>query len=124
LSLIIPNDKSKTLKLVLSGLIISRIHPNNRYRSGFHRTRTDSVVETKIASVAHSSHYQGPSALPENAAAHSLRVGATAITNKSKRPSKIELAATLRKIRLLLAEGYTNREIIEMLQIEERTFYR
>ncbi len=48
----------------------------------------------------------------------------TAVTNRSKRPSKIELAATLRKIRHLLAEGYTNREIIETLQLEERTFYR
>jgi IS30 family transposase len=48
----------------------------------------------------------------------------TTITNRSKRPSKIELPATLRKIRHLLAEGYTNREIIEMLQLEERTFYR
>jgi DNA-binding CsgD family transcriptional regulator len=49
---------------------------------------------------------------------------ATTITNRSKRPSKVELAATLRKIRHLLAEGYTNKEIIEMLQLEERTFYR
>jgi DNA-binding CsgD family transcriptional regulator len=49
---------------------------------------------------------------------------ATTVTNRSKRPSKIELAATLRKIRLLLAEGHTNKEIIEMLQLEERTFYR
>jgi DNA-binding CsgD family transcriptional regulator len=48
----------------------------------------------------------------------------TAVTNRSKRPSKIVLAATLRKIRHLLAEGYTNKEIIEMLQLEERTFYR
>jgi DNA-binding CsgD family transcriptional regulator len=44
--------------------------------------------------------------------------------NGSKRPSKLQLAATLRKIRHLLAEGYTNREIIEILQLEERTFYR
>jgi DNA-binding CsgD family transcriptional regulator len=85
---------------------------------------SSSSVATKLASVAHSSHYKGPSALPENAAAHSLHIGATAITNKSKRPSKIELAATLRKIRHLLAEGYTNKDIIEILQIEERTFYR
>jgi DNA-binding CsgD family transcriptional regulator len=48
----------------------------------------------------------------------------TSITNRSIRPSKIELAATLREIRHLLAEGYTNREIIETLQLEERTFYR
>jgi DNA-binding CsgD family transcriptional regulator len=48
----------------------------------------------------------------------------TTITNITKRPSKILLAATLRKIRYLLAEGYTNKEIIEMLQLEERTFYR
>lgn len=53
-----------------------------------------------------------------------IRDETTTITNRSKRPSKIELAATLRNIRHLLAEGYTNREIIEMLQIEERTFYR
>ena len=48
----------------------------------------------------------------------------TTIINRTKRPSKIELAATLRKIRHLLAEGYTNKEIIEMLQLEERTYYR
>ncbi len=47
----------------------------------------------------------------------------TSIT-KGIRPSKIQLQATLRKIRHLLAEGYTNREIIETLQLEERTFYR
>jgi DNA-binding CsgD family transcriptional regulator len=48
----------------------------------------------------------------------------TISNRRSKRPSKIELATILRKIRHLLAEGYTNKEIIEMLQIEERTFYR
>jgi hypothetical protein len=48
----------------------------------------------------------------------------TVVTNKSKRPSKIVLAATLRKLRHLLAEGYTSRQIMEMLQLEERTFYR
>jgi IS30 family transposase len=46
------------------------------------------------------------------------------IINRSKKPSKIELRATLGKIRHLLAEGYTNKEIIEVLQIKERTFYR
>lgn len=48
----------------------------------------------------------------------------TSTSNRSKRPSRIEIATTLRKIRHLLAEGYTNKEIIETLQIEERTFYR
>jgi hypothetical protein len=47
---------------------------------------------------------------------------ATTITNRSKRPSKIELPATLRKIRHLLAEGYTNKEIIETLQLEHFRF--
>jgi IS30 family transposase len=46
------------------------------------------------------------------------------VTTRSNRPSRMELAFTLRKIRHLLAEGYTNKEIIEMLQLEERTFYR
>jgi DNA-binding NarL/FixJ family response regulator len=49
---------------------------------------------------------------------------ATTITKSNKRSSKLELSATLRKIRHLLAEGYTNKEIIETLQLEERTFYR
>lgn len=43
---------------------------------------------------------------------------------RSKKPSRIQLAATLRKIRHLLAEGHTNKEIIEMMQLEERSFYR
>jgi glutamyl/glutaminyl-tRNA synthetase len=46
------------------------------------------------------------------------------VNTRSNRPSRMELAFTLRKIRHLLAEGYTNREIIEMMQLEERTFYR
>ncbi len=50
--------------------------------------------------------------------------GSTTVTNRIKRPSKIELAVTLRKIRHLLAEGYTNKEVIETLELEERTFYR
>jgi DNA-binding NarL/FixJ family response regulator len=49
---------------------------------------------------------------------------ATTIINRGKRPSKIQLGATLRKIRHLLAEGHTNKETIELLQLEERTFYR
>ena len=53
-----------------------------------------------------------------------MPVATTTVTNRSKRPSNIQLAATLRKIRQLLAEGYTNKQLIEMLQIEERTFYR
>jgi DNA-binding NarL/FixJ family response regulator len=60
------------------------------------------------------------SALPANASAPLLP---ELTSTKSKRPSKKQLAATLRKIRHLLAEGYTNKEIIEMLQLEERTFY-
>jgi DNA-binding NarL/FixJ family response regulator len=48
----------------------------------------------------------------------------TTITNRSKRPSKMELAATLREIRHLLAEGYTNKEIIEMLQLESHLMSR
>jgi DNA-binding CsgD family transcriptional regulator len=48
----------------------------------------------------------------------------TTTLDRSNRPSKTQLAATLRNIRHLLAEGYTNKEIIEMLQLEERTFYR
>jgi DNA-binding CsgD family transcriptional regulator len=62
-----------------------------------------------------------PLVVAQSAMMHDLT---TTIINRSKRPSKIQLAATLRKIRHLLAEGYTNKEIIDMLQLQERTFYR
>jgi DNA-binding CsgD family transcriptional regulator len=65
-----------------------------------------------------------PPPLVEAASAKIPDSTTTIINRTSKRPSRIQLAATLRKIRHLLAEGYTNREIIEMLQLEERTFYR
>ncbi len=81
-----------------------------------------------------STYSQTPSAsaaTPTNGGATAVKKKPDATTNaaaatnrKSKRPSKIQLAATLRKIRHLLAEGYTNREIIETMQLEERTFYR
>jgi DNA-binding NarL/FixJ family response regulator len=62
---------------------------------------------------------------PQLVDATSVKVpDATTIINRGKRPSKIQLGATLRKIRHLLAEGHTNKEIIELLQLEERTFYR
>jgi hypothetical protein len=64
------------------------------------------------------------SATPQLVDAASAKVPDTTTTNTSKRPSKMQLAATLRKIRHLLAEGYANKEIIETLQLEERTFYR
>jgi DNA-binding NarL/FixJ family response regulator len=58
-----------------------------------------------------------PAAAPTNGGATtSAKVpDTTTFTNRSKRPSKIELAATLRKIPHLLAEGYTNKEIMETL---------
>jgi hypothetical protein len=80
-----------------------------------------SVVSTHPSSVR-PSPYQRPSSLAPNTSAGPLVDAITA--TKGKRPSKIHLAATLRKIRHLLAEGYTNKEIIEILQLEERTFYR
>jgi DNA-binding CsgD family transcriptional regulator len=61
---------------------------------------------------------------PSGIAQSAIIPDSTAVTNRSKRPSKIQLSSTLRRIRHLLAEGYTNKEIIEILQLEERTFYR
>jgi DNA-binding CsgD family transcriptional regulator len=40
------------------------------------------------------------------------------------RPSRIELRNTLHKIRHLISQAYTNEEIMSMLQLNERTFYR
>ena len=43
---------------------------------------------------------------------------------KKRRPTKVGLNDTLRRIRHLMIEGRSNLEIQNILQIEERTFYR
>ncbi len=43
---------------------------------------------------------------------------------KKRRSSKIALNDTFRRIRHLITEGHSNLEIQEILQLEERTFYR
>jgi DNA-binding NarL/FixJ family response regulator len=77
---------------------------------------SSSLVATHLSSGAPSSASQEPSVLPANAP-----VLPEVTSTISIRPSQIQLAATLRKIRHLIAEGYTNKEIIELLQLHERT---
>ncbi|HJU94892.1 MAG TPA: hypothetical protein VJ643_02565 [Nitrososphaera sp.] len=48
----------------------------------------------------------------------------TAKRAKKKRPTKVGLNDTLRRIRQFMVEGRTNSEIQNILQLEERTFYR
>jgi DNA-binding CsgD family transcriptional regulator len=43
---------------------------------------------------------------------------------KKRRPTKVALNDTLRRIRHLIIEGRSNLEIQNILQLEERTFYR
>lgn len=43
---------------------------------------------------------------------------------KKRRPTKVGLNDTLRRIRHLMIEGRSNLEIQNILQLEERTFYR
>src|SRR5919112_197008 len=43
---------------------------------------------------------------------------------KKRRPTKVGLNDTLRRIRQLMVEGRSNLEIQDILQLEERTFYR
>ena len=43
---------------------------------------------------------------------------------KKRRPTKVALNDTLRSIRQLMVEGRSNSEIQNILQLEERTFYR
>jgi DNA-binding CsgD family transcriptional regulator len=43
---------------------------------------------------------------------------------KKRRPTKVGLNDTLRRIRHLMIEGRSNLEIQDILQLEERTFYR
>jgi DNA-binding CsgD family transcriptional regulator len=44
--------------------------------------------------------------------------------SKKRRPTKVALNDTLRRIRQLMVEGRSNLEIQNILQLEERTFYR
>lgn len=44
--------------------------------------------------------------------------------SKKRRPTKVGLNDTLRRIRQLMVEGRSNSEIQNILQLEERTFYR
>jgi len=41
-----------------------------------------------------------------------------------RRPTKVSLNDTLRRIRYLMVEGWSNLEIQNILQLEERIFYR
>jgi DNA-binding CsgD family transcriptional regulator len=41
-----------------------------------------------------------------------------------RRPTKVGLNDTLRRIRYLIVEGWSNSEIQDILQLNERTFYR
>jgi DNA-binding CsgD family transcriptional regulator len=43
---------------------------------------------------------------------------------KKRRPTKVSLNDTLRRIRHLMVEGRSNSEIQNILELEERTFYR
>jgi DNA-binding CsgD family transcriptional regulator len=43
---------------------------------------------------------------------------------KNRRPTKVGLNDTLRRIRHLIVDGRSNLEIQDILQLEERTFYR
>ena len=45
-------------------------------------------------------------------------------STKKRRPTKVGLNDTLRRIRHLIVEGRSNLEIQDILQLEERTFYR
>ncbi len=45
-------------------------------------------------------------------------------TKKKRRPTKVGLNDTLRRIRQLIVDGRSNLEIQNILQLEERTFYR
>jgi DNA-binding CsgD family transcriptional regulator len=65
-----------------------------------------------------------PSTTPLAAGQPAMITDSRTTIHRGKRPSKIQLTFTLRNIRHLLAEGYSNKEIIETLQLEERTFYR
>jgi DNA-binding NarL/FixJ family response regulator len=88
---------------------------------------SSSISQSSLVAAAEqllSAYSPKPSTTSIEVAQSAMTPDSTTFISKNKRPSKIQLAALLRKIRHLLAEGYTNKEIIEMMQLEERTFYR
>jgi hypothetical protein len=79
-------------------ICLLREHKGESQKLSAHSPSSSSLIAPRPSSVMHSSLSQGPTTLPvSSAAAHPLSVEVTSVANKSKRPSKIELATTLRK---------------------------
>ena len=89
--------------------------PKDRSRQ---RPNSDSTSATKIAASTTQTFKKG-----QNNNTRKEEVGVPEKTTK-RRPTKVGLNDTLRRIRHLIVEGWSNLEIQEILHLEERTFYR
>jgi DNA-binding CsgD family transcriptional regulator len=98
--------------------IIENNKPINRNRQ---RSNSGS---TSIPTTAVTTPTQTSKKLQDNNNNNNTREEEAAKRTKKRRPTKVGLNDTLRRIRHLIVEGRSNSEIQDILQLEERTFYR
>jgi DNA-binding CsgD family transcriptional regulator len=98
--------------------IIENNKPKNRNRqpsnSGSNSGETTAVTISESQTLKKEHGSNNNSAIEE----------AEAKRTKKRRPTKVGLNDTLRRIRYLIVDGRSNLEIQDILQLEERTFYR
>lgn len=88
----------------------NKLNNRNQQRSNFGSTQTTATSATRTLKKG-----QGNS---------NTREEQEAVTRTRRRTTKVGLNDTLRRIRHLVVEGRSNSEIQDILQLEERTFYR
>ncbi len=87
---------------------------NNKQKTRNHQDSSPSAALTTATTTAQNFHRkQVNSSIREQEAKRTKR-----------RPTKVGLNDTLRRIRYLIVEGRSNSEIQDILQLNERTFYR
>jgi DNA-binding CsgD family transcriptional regulator len=101
----------------MSSIIENNNKPKNRNEQ---RSNSGSTLTTETATSATQSLKKGQG--NDNNTREEEKEEAK--TTKKRSPTKVGLNDTLRRIRHLIVEGRSNLEIQEILQLEERTFYR
>jgi DNA-binding CsgD family transcriptional regulator len=93
-------------------------NPNQEYSPGSNAAITNTTMAVAAITIQDfNKKYDGR----DNSAA---TIPSPKTTTRRRRATKVGLNDTLRRIRYLITEGRSNLEIQEILQLEERTFYR
>jgi hypothetical protein len=93
----------------------NKLRNRNLQRSDYNSTKAPTAIETSTTQTFKK---------VQNNNNNTREEGEEAKRTKKRRPTKVGLNDTLRRIRHLMVEGRTNSEIQDLLQLEERTFYR